>query len=90
MGEGLPPFGNLKYNKYKKIFNQYYVLNKSHIFVFCIYQPAVLFLVGIRDDNSVSITKEGGCQAGSCSSNVSKGNFSLAALSSINVLVLLV
>lgn len=63
----------------------------SHFFGFCIYQPAVLFLVGISDDDSVSIRKEAcGCQAGSCSPNASEGHVSLAALSSINVLVLLV
>lgn len=67
------------------------IFNKHNNVCLSIYQPAVLLLVGIRDDDSVPIRKETcGCQVASCSSNVSKGNVSLATSSSIAVLLLLV
>lgn len=92
MGGGLPLFVNLKRNKYKETFKEDNALNRSRILRgFCVYRPAVSFLVGTDDDGSVSIRIEAcGCQAGSWSSNVSKGHVSLAALSSSNMPVLLV
>ncbi len=57
---------------------------------FQIFQPAVLLLVGICDD-SVPIRREAcGCEVASCSSNVSKGDVSLAASGTVTVLLLLV
>lgn len=90
MGGGLPLFVNLKHNKDKETFEEDNALNRSHTLGGgCVYQPAVSLLVGTDDEGSVSIRIEAsGCQAGSWSSNVSKGHVSLAALSSSNMPVL--
>lgn len=93
MGGGLLLFVNLKHNKYKETFKEDNALNRSRILggFFCVYQPVVSFLVGMHDEGSVSIRIEAcGCQAGSWSSNVSKGHVSLGALSSSNMPVFLV